>query len=114
LIVAMAGVVDRVEAIERCAPQETRKPVKLQKQSDGRIAIIFLIGRIRSEDLDELRDQMSDGPERVVLDLGDVTLVDADVIRFLGCSEQEGIRLVRCPRYVREWIRRECAGGKGR
>jgi len=55
---------------------------------------------------------MSDGSERVVFDLGDVTLVDADVIRFLGRSEQAGIRLVRCPPYVREWIRRECAEGQ--
>jgi hypothetical protein len=48
----------------------------------------------------------------VIVNLGDVTLVDADVIRFLGCSEQAGIMLVRCPPYVREWIRRECAEGQ--
>jgi anti-anti-sigma regulatory factor len=86
--------------------------LKIEKQSDGRTAIISLIGRIRSEDLGEPRAQMSDGSERVVFDLGDVTLVDADVIRFLGRSEQAGIRLVRCPPYVREWIRRECAEGQ--
>ena len=88
--------------------------MKIEKESDGRTAIIWLIGRIRSEDLSELRAQMGDGSERVVLDLGDVTLVDADVIRFLGCSEQAGIRLVRCPPYVREWIRRECAEGQNK
>jgi hypothetical protein len=32
--------------------------VKIEKQSDGRTAIIWLIGRIRSEDLGELRAQM--------------------------------------------------------
>jgi anti-anti-sigma regulatory factor len=86
-----------------------QKTVKIEKQSDGRTAIIWLIGRIQSEDLGELRTQMSAGSESVVLDLGDVTLVDADVVRFLGCSEQAGLKLVRCPPYVREWIRRECA-----
>ena len=86
--------------------------MKIEKQSDGRTAIIWLTGRIRSEDLGELRTQMSDSSERVVVDLGDVTIVDADVVRFLGRSEQAGIRLVRCPRYVREWIRCECAAGE--
>jgi len=35
--------------------------------------------------------------------------VDADIIRFLGRSEQAGITLIGYPRYVREWIRCERA-----
>ena len=45
----------------------------------------------------------------MILDLHEVTLVHADVIRFLSTSEEEGITLVRCPPYVREWIQRERA-----
>jgi len=48
----------------------------------------------------------------MVLDLHEVTLVHADVIRFLSTSEGEGITLVRCPPYVREWIQRERAEGE--
>jgi anti-anti-sigma regulatory factor len=91
--------------------QETQIPLKIEKKSDGQITIVWAIGRIRSEDLEELETQMSDTPERVILDLGEVTLVDADVVRFLSASEQAGITLVRCPAYVREWILRERAEG---
>jgi hypothetical protein len=43
----------------------------------------------------------------LVFDLKEVTLVDWDVVRFLGASELEGVKLVHCPRYIRDWISRE-------
>ena len=42
----------------------------------------------------------------MVLDLGEVTLVDVDVVRFLF-DARPGIRLAECPAYVREWMVRE-------
>jgi anti-anti-sigma regulatory factor len=92
-------------------PQEAQAPLKIERKSDGETTIICLIGRIRSEDLDELKAQMNDNSERMILDLNEVTLVDADVIRFLSTSEKEGVTLVHCPPYVREWIRRERVEG---
>ena len=83
--------------------------MKIERQSDGKTTIMWLIGRIRSEDLEELKAQTNDSSERMILDLHEVTLVHADVIRFLSTSEKEGITLVRCPPYVREWIQRERA-----
>ena len=38
---------------------------------------------------------------------GEVTLVDVTVVRFLVACEAEGIELVRCARYIREWMDRE-------
>ena len=72
---------------------------------------MWLIGRIRAEDLEELKAQMGDCSERIIFDLSEVTIVDADVIRFLSASEREGTRLVSYPPYVREWILRERAEG---
>ena len=83
----------------------------IETKSDGKITIVWVIGRIRSEDLEELHRQMNDNSQRVMLDLGEVTVVDAEVVRFLSASEQAGITLVRCPAYVREWILRERAEG---
>ena len=85
--------------------------LKIERKSDGRTTIICLIGRIQSEHLDELRAQMNDNSERMILDLDEVTLVDADVVRFLSAREEAGIALVRCPLYVREWILRERVDG---
>ena len=52
---------------------------------------------------------MSDACALKVLDLGEVTQVDLRVIRFLIACEEEGIQLVQCPSYVREWMIRELA-----
>jgi hypothetical protein len=70
------------------------------------------MGRIQSQHLDELKAQMNDNAVRVILDLHEVTLVDADVVQFLSASEEAGITLVRCPLYMREWILRERAEGR--
>ena len=59
--------------------------------------IIWLIGRIRAEDLEELKRQMDESAEAKALDLSEITIVDADVIRFLSVTEREGTRFVGCP-----------------
>jgi hypothetical protein len=43
----------------------------------------------------------------IALELGEVTLVDADAVRFLAAAEAAGTELRNCPLFVREWIRRE-------
>jgi hypothetical protein len=45
------------------------------------------------------------------MDLGEVTLVDVEVVRFLSEYEDRGIVLVHCPPYVRERILRERTEG---
>lgn len=65
-----------------------------------------LIGRIRAEHLAELRRQMAASAPSV-LELREVTLVDAEVVRFLGVCESDGIHLQHCSAYIREWIVRE-------
>ena len=52
---------------------------------------------------------MNDGCIHKILDLNEVTFVDVAVVRFLINCENEGIELVQCPPYVREWIVRERA-----
>ena len=86
-------------------------PLKIERQSDGKTTIMWLIGRIRSEDLDELKAQTNDNSKRIILDLNEVTLVDVEAVRFLSNCEHGGIVLVHCPLYVREWIIRERAEG---
>jgi hypothetical protein len=44
------------------------------------------------------------------LDLKDVTLVDVDVVRFLGGCEDAGAQIEHCSQYIREWITRERLG----
>jgi hypothetical protein len=75
------------------------------------VARLRLSGRIESDLIICIRSAMSDCCGHVILDLSEVTLVDIGVVRFLNSSEEEGIELVQCPPYVREWMLRERAEG---
>jgi hypothetical protein len=44
---------------------------------------------------------------KVVLDLEEVTLVDLEVVRFLGVCEADGAEITHCSPYIREWMVRE-------
>ena len=81
--------------------------LKIEKLTEGTITVLRLVGRISTQHLDELRKLIADAEPNVKLDLSEVTLVDVDVIRFLGNQERRGVQLGNCSRYVREWIQRE-------
>jgi len=80
---------------------------KIEKDCDGSATILRLSGRIQSDDIACIQAVMRDGWAGKILDLSEVTLVDLEVVRFLISCEDEGIELVQCPPYVREWILRE-------
>jgi hypothetical protein len=35
------------------------------------------------------------------------TVVDVEVVRFLGACEANGVKILHCPRYIRGWMNRE-------
>lgn len=81
--------------------------LRIEKDRDGSVNRLRLIGRIESDLIASIRSAMSNGGALKSLDLSEVTLVDLGVVRFLIRCEDEGIELVQCPPYVREWILRE-------
>jgi anti-anti-sigma regulatory factor len=80
---------------------------RIENVSDREDVILRLSGRIDSEHLEELRRQIEHNRRRLVLDLAEVTLVNRDVVQFLGHCESKGIELRHCAPYIREWIQRE-------
>ena len=54
---------------------------------------------------------MGEDCQRKIIDLSEVTLVDLEVVQFLISCEDEGVELVQCPPYVREWISLERVQG---
>jgi len=78
--------------------------LKIVRKLDGERTILRLSGRIQSTNVEEIRQQMKGHAETIVLDLEEVTLVDVDVVRFLGVREAEGVELVNCSPYIRDWI----------
>jgi hypothetical protein len=84
---------------------------RIEKQSYGCVTRLLFSGRIQSGCIASIRSTMNDGCGPKILDLVEVTLVDIEVVRFLIQCENEGVELVQCPPYVREWIVRERAEG---
>ena len=81
--------------------------LKLERSSNGERTTIRLIGRARPEHLGEITKQVGSCGSKVILDLEEVTVMDVDVVGFLGTCEKEGTELLHCPPCIREWISRE-------
>ncbi len=80
--------------------------LKIEKTVDGKCVVLRLSGRLRSENLGELKSLIAESGPTVVLDLDEV-LVDVESINFLVQCHAEGIELQHCPPYICEWIHRE-------
>jgi anti-anti-sigma regulatory factor len=85
--------------------------LRITKISDGARIVLKLSGRIRARDIDELREQIGGCTSGAVLDLQEVTLVDIEVVRFLGLCGSMGVELAHCSPYIREWVFREQVAG---
>jgi len=83
--------------------------LRIDKQSRGCLTTVRLSGRIQSDRIASIRSAMDDSCARKILDLSEVTLVGLKVVRFLIACEDEGIELLGCPPFIREWIARERA-----
>jgi len=81
--------------------------VRIEKLSRRGKTTIRLIGHFQLEHLDELQRQLEQNGTQVVLDLTEVTLVDVDIVRFLGTCEASGVELIKCSPYIREWMNQE-------
>jgi len=80
---------------------------KIERHADGHHTTLRLIGRLQAQHLEALQAQLESHGPRTMLDLDEVTLVDVEVVRFLGGCETAGIAVLHCSPYIREWIRRE-------
>ena len=80
---------------------------KIEKYRDGQSTTIRLIGRMRAEHLSELEKQIRESESKIVLDLEELNLVDVEAVRFLGMCETQGVTLLNCSPYIRDWIGKE-------
>lgn len=81
--------------------------MKIETESRSGRTTIRLIGHFDSQHIEELTKQLQLHGIEVVLDLKELTVVDLDVVRFLGVRELAGAEVVNCSQYIREWIDRE-------
>src|SRR5437660_3727114 len=81
--------------------------LKIEKYADGDSMTMRLIGRMQAEHLEELEKQIRESGPALILDLDEVTLVDVEIVRFLGTCEARGATLLNCSPYIRDWIGKE-------
>ena len=81
--------------------------MKIERASSGGETTIRLIGRFQSEHIEDLKRQLQGNGPLWVLDLEEVTLVDVEVVGFLRACEAEGVEILHCSPYIREWMLRE-------
>ncbi|HSF66954.1 MAG TPA: hypothetical protein VLA67_05935 [Nitrospiraceae bacterium] len=81
--------------------------IKFEKETRRLKTMIWLSGRLQAKHLDELKTQLEGARSRIALDLNGVTLVDVEIIRFLNACETNGVQLLNCWPYIREWMSRE-------
>jgi ABC-type transporter Mla MlaB component len=86
--------------------------LRINRSNQGDAVTLSLCGRIREDQLVELEAffNSASAGRNLVLDLGNVKLVDRGAVRFLAQHEARGTTLRNCPAYIREWILRERNG----
>jgi ABC-type transporter Mla MlaB component len=88
--------------------------LKIERISAKRGTRIRLSGEVRAEHLDQLKAEIERAGPRVALDLEEVHLVDVEGVRFLNARVAEGISVLHCSPYIREWMFRERARSRTR
>jgi hypothetical protein len=81
--------------------------LRIERYSEGTSTTIRLIGRMQAEHLAELEKQIRESGSKIALDLEEVHLVDVEAVRFLGMCETQGVTLLNCSAYIRDWIGKE-------
>jgi hypothetical protein len=68
---------------------------------------ICLSGALQCTHLVNLQTEIERFGQPAILDLDEVNVVDLDGIRFLNECQAQGIQVVNCSPYIREWMLQE-------
>jgi hypothetical protein len=89
------------------ADTESEMTLRMERFSVKRGTRLRVSGELRNEQLDDLRSEIERGGAQVTLDLDELNLVDVDAVRFLNACGAQGLKIVNCSPYIREWMYRE-------
>jgi hypothetical protein len=68
---------------------------------------ICLSGELRRSNLAELRAEIDRAALPATLDLEEIGIVDIEGVRLLNQCQSQGVEVVNCTPYVREWMIQE-------
>jgi hypothetical protein len=74
----------------------------------GRV-VVRLTGRMQAEFLPDLQKEIEETEAKPALDLKEVTLVDVEAVQFLITCDNDGVSLLHCSPFIRQWMARDRA-----
>jgi anti-anti-sigma regulatory factor len=78
--------------------------LKINRHASGGHVIVQLVGTMRAEHLDEVKAQVTMTGDHVTIDVGELTLVSVEGIRFLNACQDKGADIVNASPYIFEWM----------
>ena len=88
-------------------PNNITMTLRIERSVRQGITVFMLSGRMKAEEVAELKVLFDTDYRNIVLDLRDLRLADRDSVRFLRDCEADGMKFENCPAYIREWMDRE-------
>ena len=82
----------------------TCKVVRLIERD--RLVLLHISGHLQEMHINIIEDLLTKETDPVALDLGEVTLVDREAVKFLATLDARGVELKNCPGFIREWMRK--------
>jgi hypothetical protein len=80
---------------------------KVVRQIDrDRLVLLHISGHLQEVHINMIDELLTKETDPVALDLGEVRLVDREVVKFLATLDARGIGLRHCPGFIREWMRK--------
>jgi ABC-type transporter Mla MlaB component len=87
--------------------------LKIKRISEKNGIRFCLSGELRCSHLFDLRAEIEQAGQPATLDLDEVDVVDIEGIRLLNECQTQGIQVVNCSPYIREWMLQEKRTGEG-
>jgi anti-anti-sigma regulatory factor len=78
--------------------------LRIERQRSGDTLIVQLIGEFDVDHLAEVKAQVNDAPCPVVVDIGELTLISVEGIRFLNACHDNGMPIVNASGYIAQWM----------
>ncbi len=78
--------------------------LRIERRRSGDTLVVQLIGDLEVEHLDEVKVQVNDAPWPVVVDIGELTLISVEGIRFLNACHKNGMSIINASGYITEWM----------
>jgi hypothetical protein len=70
------------------------------------LVLLHISGHLQQVHVSMIEELLTKETDPVALDLGEVTLVDREAVKFLATLDARGVGLRNCPGFIREWMRR--------